>query len=118
MRLSFSMRSRRSRRNSGSNTTPIVAPCHAGCPRRVACGNNSGLNSSTAHMAERNKTHNGRDVDGHYRVKQADVDDLLEDPAGADFVRDDVKLGGAIEDVGPHAGERGEHIEEVIRENA
>src|SRR5947209_7627308 len=32
-------------------------------------------------MSERHKTHNGRDIDGRFRVRQEDVDDLLEDPA-------------------------------------
>jgi hypothetical protein len=51
-------------------------------------------------MSERNKPHNGRDVDGHFKVKQADVDDLETDPNGVDFIRDDVRLGGAVADVG------------------
>jgi hypothetical protein len=68
-------------------------------------------------MSERHKTHNGRDVDGRFRVRQQDVDDLLEDPAGVDAVRDDVRLGGAIADVGPQAGLRAQHISEVIDEN-
>ncbi len=47
-------------------------------------------------MSERRKTHNGRDVSGHFKVKQADVDDLETDRDGADFIRDDVRLGGAV----------------------
>ena len=27
-------------------------------------------------MSERHKTHNGRDMDGHFKVRQADVEDL------------------------------------------
>jgi hypothetical protein len=68
-------------------------------------------------MADHHKTHNGRDVDGRFRVRQADVDDLLEDPAGPDVVRDDVRLGGAVADVGPQAGLHARHIGELIEEN-
>jgi hypothetical protein len=68
-------------------------------------------------MSERHKTHNGRDLDGHFRVRQADVDDLLEDPAGPDIVRDDVRLGGAVADIGPQAGLHARHIGEVIEDN-
>ena len=68
-------------------------------------------------MSERRKTHNGRDVDGHFKVKQADVEDTLADPAGADFIRDDVRLGGAVADTGPQAGASGEHVERLIDEN-
>jgi hypothetical protein len=68
-------------------------------------------------MSERNKTHNGRDVDGNFRVRRADVDDILEDPAGPEIVRDDVRLGGAIADDGPQAGLHGQHIGEVIADN-
>jgi hypothetical protein len=63
-------------------------------------------------MSERSKPHNGRDKSGHFRVKQADVDDLP-----GKFLRDDVRLGGAVEDVGIHAGERGERISELVDEN-
>ena len=68
-------------------------------------------------MAERRKTHNGRDVDGRFRVRQADVEDVLEDPSGVDVVRDDVRLGGAIADVGPTAGSHARKIGEVIEQN-
>lgn len=68
-------------------------------------------------MSDRHRPHNGRDLDGGFKVKQVDVEDTLEDPAGPDHVRDDVRLAGAVEDTGPHAGQRGEHIEELIREN-
>jgi hypothetical protein len=68
-------------------------------------------------MSERRKTHNGRDVDGHFKVKQADVEDTLEDPKGADFIRDDVRLGGAVADTGPQAGASGEQVERMIDEN-
>jgi hypothetical protein len=68
-------------------------------------------------MSERHKTHNGRDVDGHFRVKQADVDDLLETPKGVDYLRDDVRLSGAVADEGPTAGQRGERVKRLIEEN-
>lgn len=68
-------------------------------------------------MSERNKPHNGRDLDGHFKVRQADVDDLQTDPNGADYLRDDVRLGGAVADVGPQAGQHGAHVAELIAEN-
>ena len=68
-------------------------------------------------MSERNKTHNGRDLDGHFKVRQADVEDLETDPRGADFIRDDVRLGGAVADIGAQAGQRAAHIHELVEEN-
>jgi hypothetical protein len=68
-------------------------------------------------MSDRKKPHNGRDLSGKFKVKQADVDDLQADPNGADVVRDDVRLGGAIEDTGPQAGQRGVRIEKLVEEN-
>ena len=68
-------------------------------------------------MSERNKPHNGRDTDGRFRVRQADVDDLLTDPEGEDFVRDDVRLGGAVADTGPHAADKAREIGELIEGN-
>jgi hypothetical protein len=68
-------------------------------------------------MSERNKPHNGRDLDGHFKVRQADVDDLEADPKGTDFIRDDVRLGGAVADVGAQAGQRAAHIHELVEEN-
>jgi hypothetical protein len=68
-------------------------------------------------MSDRNKPHNGRDRSGHFKVRQVDVDDLQTDPKGADFVRDDVRLAGAIEDTGPLAGQRGVRIRKLIEEN-
>ena len=68
-------------------------------------------------MSERHKTHNGRDVDGRFRVRQADVEDLLTEPNGADFVRDDVRLGGAVADTGAHAADRAKEISELIASN-
>ena len=67
-------------------------------------------------MSERNKPHNGRDTSGHFKVKQADVEELAADPRD-NFVRDDVRLGGAVEDIGPGAGERGEHIGDLVEAN-
>lgn len=68
-------------------------------------------------MSERNKTHNGRDVDGHFRVKREDVDELKTDPQGEDILRDDVRLGGAVEDTGLNAGERAARIGELVDDN-
>ena len=68
-------------------------------------------------MSERNKTHNGRDVDGRFRVRQADVEEVLEDPNGTDFVRDDVRPGGAVADTGPHAADRAKEIGDLIETN-
>jgi hypothetical protein len=68
-------------------------------------------------MSRRNKPHNGRDRSGHFRVRQVDVDDLQTDPNGADFVRDDVRLGGAVADTGPLAGQHGVRIRKLIEEN-
>ena len=68
-------------------------------------------------MSERNKPHNGRDVDGRFRVRLADVDELLSDPDGVDHVRDDVRLGGAVSDIGPHAADKAREIGELIEEN-
>jgi hypothetical protein len=68
-------------------------------------------------MADRHNPHNGRDVDGRFRVRQADVDDLMEDPNGVDLIRDDVRLGGAVADTGAQAGLNGRHIGDLIAEN-
>jgi hypothetical protein len=68
-------------------------------------------------MSERHKPHNGRDRSGHFKVKQADVEELRADPAGEDYVRDDVRLGGAVEDVGLEGAARARRIEELIDEN-
>ena len=65
-------------------------------------------------MSERNKPHNGRDLSGHYKVKRADVDELATEPNGDDYIRDDVRLGGAVEDIGIDAGRHGERIEQLI----
>jgi len=68
-------------------------------------------------MSERRKTHNGRDLSGRFRVKQVDVEDIKADPNGVDFIEDDVRLGGAVADTGPHAGQRGVRIDEPIKKN-
>ena len=68
-------------------------------------------------MSERNKPHNGRDVSGQFKVKREDVDDLRTEPQGEEFVQDDVRLGGAVEDTGSHAGERGARIGDLVDEN-
>lgn len=68
-------------------------------------------------MSERNKPHNGRDRSGHYKVRQADVDDLTTDPDGAEHLRDDVRLGGAVADIGVDGAERARHIEQLVRDN-
>jgi hypothetical protein len=68
-------------------------------------------------MSERKKTHNGRDTSGKFKVKQADVDDLRTEPEGETIIRDDVRLGGAVEDTGATAGQRGEHISELVESN-
>lgn len=65
-------------------------------------------------MSERRRTHNGRDLSGHFRVKQADVEDLVTEPEGVDYIRDDVRLGGAVADTGPRAGQRGVQIGKLV----
>jgi hypothetical protein len=56
-------------------------------------------------------------MDGAHRVRQIDVDDAQTDPQGEDFIRDDVRLGGAVADIGAHAGERAAEIGERIAQN-
>lgn len=68
-------------------------------------------------MSERHKPHNGRDKSGHFKVRQADVEELRADPEGENYVRDDVRLGGAVEDVGLGGVERARQIEKLIEEN-
>ena len=68
-------------------------------------------------MSERRKTHNGRDTSGNFKVKQADVDDLRTEPEGEAIIRDDVRLGGAVEDTGATAGQRGEHLGDLVDSN-
>ena len=68
-------------------------------------------------MSERRRTHNGRDTAGNYEVVREDVDDLRTEPDGQDIIREEVKLGGAIADTGPTAGQRGEHITDLVASN-
>lgn len=68
-------------------------------------------------MSERKKPHNGRDTSGNFKVKREDVEDLRTEPDGEATVRDDVRLGGAVEDTGPDAGARGEHIGDLVDSN-
>ncbi len=68
-------------------------------------------------MSDRNKPHNGRDTAGHFKVRQDDVEDKLADPRGADFIADEVRLGGAVEDVGSQAGRRADELQREIDRN-
>jgi hypothetical protein len=68
-------------------------------------------------MSERSKPHNGRDKSGHFKVKQTDVEELRTEPDGEKFLRDDVRLGGAVEDTGLEAGQRGKRIGELVENN-
>jgi len=68
-------------------------------------------------MSDRQKPHNGRDSDGNFRVKRVDVDDTQNDPEGEDILRDDVRAGGAVADIGAQAGQRAAEIGERIAEN-
>ena len=68
-------------------------------------------------MSERHKPHNGRDTDGRFKVRREDVEDKLADPAGEDFIRDEVRLGGAVEDTGPRAGQAGEEVTRLVEQN-
>jgi len=68
-------------------------------------------------VSERHEPHNGRDRSGHYKVKQVDVEDLRADPQGEDFVRDDVRLGGAIADTSAEGAERAKEIAKLVEDN-
>ena len=68
-------------------------------------------------MSQRRRTHNGRDTSGNFKVKQGDVEDLRTNPNGPNIIRDDVRLGGAVEDTGPDAGARGERIGDLVDTN-
>ena len=68
-------------------------------------------------MTDRHKPHNGRDVNGQHHTKLVDFEDKLDDVNGAEYVRDDVRTGGAVVDIGPQAGQRGEHVTELVEEN-
>ncbi len=68
-------------------------------------------------MSERHKTHNGRDQSGHFKVKQVDAEELRADPNGEEFLRDDVRLGGAVEDTSLEGVERAKRIAELVEGN-
>jgi hypothetical protein len=68
-------------------------------------------------MSERSKPHNGRDKSGHYKERQVDLEELRTDPQGEDYLRDDVRLGGAVADVGPDAGKHGKEIAKLVEGN-
>ena len=68
-------------------------------------------------MSDRHKPHNGRDRSGHFKVRQDDVDEKLADPNGEDYIRDEVRLGGAVEDVGSLAGRRAAELQATIDKN-
>jgi hypothetical protein len=68
-------------------------------------------------MSERRKPHNGRDTNGQHHTRLEDVEDLRTDVDGEAYLRDDVRTGGAVIDTGPQAGQRAEHIQELVDEN-
>ena len=68
-------------------------------------------------MSERNKPHNGRDQSGHFKVKQVDAEELRADPEGERYLRDDVRLAGAVEDTSLEAVERAKSIEKLVEQN-
>jgi hypothetical protein len=68
-------------------------------------------------MSERHRPHNGRDLDGHFKVKKEDVEDVRTEPDGVDIIRDDVRLGGAVEDIGADAGRRAVEIGNLVEDN-
>jgi hypothetical protein len=68
-------------------------------------------------MSERNKPHNGRDRSGHFKVRQLDVEELRADPQGSEFLRDDVRLGGAIEDTSLEGVARAKRIHDLVEQN-
>lgn len=68
-------------------------------------------------MSDRHKPHNGRDKSGHFKVRQVDLDELRTEPNGEEYIRDDVRLGGAVEDVGTYGHTHGKKVEELIEKN-
>jgi hypothetical protein len=68
-------------------------------------------------MSERTKPHNGRDQDGHFRVREVDLDDLVTDPDGMDYIEDDIRLGGAVADTGPEAVRIAARLQNLIDNN-
>ena len=68
-------------------------------------------------MSDRNKPHNGRDTSGHFKVRQDDFEDKIADPNGVDYIRDEVRLGGAVEDISAEAGRRADELQREIDKN-
>jgi hypothetical protein len=68
-------------------------------------------------MSDRHKPHNGRDTSGQFKVRQDDVEDKLADPNGLDYIRDEVRLGGAVEDIGAQAGRHADELQRQIDKN-
>ena len=68
-------------------------------------------------MSDRNKPHDGRDSSGNFKVKREDVEDQLTNPDGPEVLRDDVRLGGAVEDIGVEGAERGVRIGRLVENN-
>ena len=68
-------------------------------------------------MSERNKTHFGRDMDGHRKVRQEDVEELVTDPDGVKHLKDDVRLGGAVADTGVAGALRAKEIGQLVADN-
>lgn len=68
-------------------------------------------------MSDRHKPHNGRDKSGHFKVRQVDLDELTTEREGETYLRDDVRLGGAVEDVGTYGHTHGKKIEELVERN-
>ena len=69
-------------------------------------------------MTDRQKPHAGRDRSGHRKVRIVDVDDLLtEGPEAPEYLRDDIRLGGAVVDSGAGAGRSAAAIGDMIESN-
>jgi len=68
-------------------------------------------------MSERSQPHNGRDLDGHFRVRHVDFDDLATDPDGVTYLEDDIRLGGAVADTGVDAVRLAMHLQHLIDNN-
>jgi len=65
-------------------------------------------------MSDRQKPHNGRDRSGHFKVRQEDFEEKLSDPNGPAYITDDVRLGGAVEDVGLEGARRADELQREI----
>lgn len=68
-------------------------------------------------MSQRPKPHNGRDTSGQFKVRQEDYNDKLADPNGAEYIADEVRLGGAVEDIGLEGGRRADELQREIDKN-